>query len=180
MTQENAPGPVDKKCEECGNTFTCGSHVPGNCWCLDLPKVVPMPTEEGSNCLCPNCLKKKIEKAYHRSYLKELDAGIVQAKQFLKQAEIALTSITSVHTEETVVYHKNIVMWLESFKTILDQPGTTIRGPQDLSGRVLIPLDPCYSKPGDGPSYIDPNSTQQHMKPKEDKPEKELPNRPNF
>jgi len=58
MTQDPS-GPVEKTCESCGNTFTCGAHVPGKCWCLELPRV--MPVVEGTSCKCPDCLKKEIE-----------------------------------------------------------------------------------------------------------------------
>jgi len=46
-----------KNCPECGKEFTCSS---ANCWCSELPQVMPMNPEQG--CLCPDCLKMAIDK----------------------------------------------------------------------------------------------------------------------
>jgi hypothetical protein len=48
---------VGKKCGKCSATFTCSSV---NCWCSDMPNIMPMNPEEG--CLCPNCLKEAIDR----------------------------------------------------------------------------------------------------------------------
>jgi iron complex transport system substrate-binding protein len=48
---------VGKKCSKCSASFTCSS---ANCWCSDMPNIMPMNPEEG--CLCPNCLKEAIDK----------------------------------------------------------------------------------------------------------------------
>ena len=45
----------DKKCQKCSAEFTCHSS---NCWCGDMPNIMPMNPEEG--CLCPDCLKEAI------------------------------------------------------------------------------------------------------------------------
>jgi len=47
---------TDKTCPECNSEFTCQS---GNCWCSNMPNVMPMNPEAG--CLCPTCLQKAIE-----------------------------------------------------------------------------------------------------------------------
>ena len=52
--------PKDKKqkiCHQCQNKFDCNPH---NCWCAELPKIIPI--KDGEDCLCPECLKKEIAK----------------------------------------------------------------------------------------------------------------------
>ncbi len=46
-----------KNCSKCGKGFTCSS---ANCWCSEMPQVMPMNPEQG--CLCPDCLKEAIDK----------------------------------------------------------------------------------------------------------------------
>jgi hypothetical protein len=46
-----------KACEQCGTEFSCYTN---DCWCNELPNIVPLDLERG--CLCPECLKKLIEK----------------------------------------------------------------------------------------------------------------------
>ncbi len=46
-----------KVCSQCKTTFSCFSE---NCWCSELPLVMPM--IEGEDCLCPKCLKAVIDK----------------------------------------------------------------------------------------------------------------------
>jgi hypothetical protein len=46
----------EKTCPSCATTFECG----GNCWCNDLPKIVPMNSEVG--CWCRSCLTKQVKK----------------------------------------------------------------------------------------------------------------------
>src|SRR5579863_1672439 len=48
-----------KTCPACGAQFECGARE-GKCWCADLPHSAPYPADN-SDCLCPNCLKHKIE-----------------------------------------------------------------------------------------------------------------------
>ncbi|HTA81905.1 MAG TPA: ABC transporter substrate-binding protein [Bacteroidia bacterium] len=45
-----------KKCEKCAKDFTCSS---ANCWCNNMPQIMPMNPEKG--CLCPDCLKEAID-----------------------------------------------------------------------------------------------------------------------
>jgi ribosomal protein S18 acetylase RimI-like enzyme len=45
-------------CKECGTLFHCGSKDNAPCWCNSLPNIIPV---EGTTCLCPNCLNKKIK-----------------------------------------------------------------------------------------------------------------------
>ena len=52
----------EKKCSKCKKTFVCNtqnSHIDSNttCWCFDLPSV----KIDGNECLCLDCLKKKIK-----------------------------------------------------------------------------------------------------------------------
>lgn len=50
----------DKICQQCGAAFVCGSGgQQGQCWCADLPHVVPL-GEEGRDCLCPACLRDRL------------------------------------------------------------------------------------------------------------------------
>ncbi|QDM18259.1 hypothetical protein FNL55_21235 [Tardiphaga sp. vice352] len=43
-------------CAECGTEFGC--DLSGNCWCIDEPVALPMPTA-GGDCLCRECLRNK-------------------------------------------------------------------------------------------------------------------------
>lgn len=45
------------KCHQCQSTFSCSQNT--DCWCCELPAIV-IP-EEGKNCVCPNCLKLKVD-----------------------------------------------------------------------------------------------------------------------
>lgn len=52
--------PIAKKCSICQSAFECGAKdADSKCWCAELPHVVPYPAN--SDCLCPKCLKSKIE-----------------------------------------------------------------------------------------------------------------------
>ncbi len=47
-------------CPVCGEEFECGAKSgKETCWCFELANVLPVNSQQ--NCLCPNCLKKKIE-----------------------------------------------------------------------------------------------------------------------
>jgi SAM-dependent methyltransferase len=49
-----------KTCEVCGNQFECGPNEGSSqCWCTELPNIMPYPAS--GDCLCPDCLKRKIE-----------------------------------------------------------------------------------------------------------------------
>ena len=50
MTNERA-----KECPKCEVTFSC--YIT-NCWCADLPNIMPM--IEGTECYCPTCLREII------------------------------------------------------------------------------------------------------------------------
>jgi hypothetical protein len=43
-------------CAGCGTEFGC--DLSGNCWCMEAPVALPMPTA-GGDCLCRECLRKK-------------------------------------------------------------------------------------------------------------------------
>lgn len=50
----------NETCFVCGKAFECGAAQPeGKCWCAELPPVVPFTDNTG--CLCPGCLKAKVE-----------------------------------------------------------------------------------------------------------------------
>ena len=45
-----------KSCPRCGTAFGCCSE---NCWCSELPNIMPLVDNE--DCLCYDCLKKEID-----------------------------------------------------------------------------------------------------------------------
>jgi len=62
------PVPVvrEKRCERCGAAFGCGSGAEdGGCWCNELPQVLPL-SLDGSDCLCPGCLKAHMAAEYRK------------------------------------------------------------------------------------------------------------------
>jgi SAM-dependent methyltransferase len=48
---------TQKTCPECAAVFSCSTE--GGCWCADLPPTLPL--ADGAACLCPACLRSKIE-----------------------------------------------------------------------------------------------------------------------
>lgn len=48
---------MKEKCKNCNAEFECGNDNNVPCWCCNLPNIVPL---DSQNCLCPDCLKKKI------------------------------------------------------------------------------------------------------------------------
>jgi hypothetical protein len=57
MQTESSGNPKirDVTCAQCGHVFGCS--VNGDCWCETEPYRLPLPTD-GSDCLCPDCLRK--------------------------------------------------------------------------------------------------------------------------
>ncbi|HXB12627.1 MAG TPA: ABC transporter substrate-binding protein [Bacteroidia bacterium] len=55
---------MGKKCPQCSMEFTCSS---ANCWCDELPHIIPMDASKG--CLCPTCLEKEIDKKMTKAVL---------------------------------------------------------------------------------------------------------------
>src|SRR4029077_17957403 len=50
-----------KSCSRCGADFRCGAtDAREKCWCDALPAILP--SEDGSDCLCPACLNDEIVK----------------------------------------------------------------------------------------------------------------------
>lgn len=49
--------PTQKTCPECAAVFACSTE--GGCWCSDFPPALPLAA--GATCLCPVCLRGKIE-----------------------------------------------------------------------------------------------------------------------
>ncbi|HTL80982.1 MAG TPA: hypothetical protein VL651_04730 [Bacteroidia bacterium] len=47
-----------RKCPECEVAFECCNTERG-CWCEELPNLIPL--TENAECLCKNCLEKKID-----------------------------------------------------------------------------------------------------------------------
>ncbi|HXC06658.1 MAG TPA: hypothetical protein VNZ86_18000 [Bacteroidia bacterium] len=45
-----------KSCAQCGTGFSCYTS---ECWCNDLPQIMPLDQLRG--CLCPVCLEKTID-----------------------------------------------------------------------------------------------------------------------
>jgi hypothetical protein len=43
-------------CSACGTAFGCDPE--GECWCKEETMRLPIPEEEGADCLCPTCLRK--------------------------------------------------------------------------------------------------------------------------
>jgi hypothetical protein len=48
-----------KVCSQCQTEFSCFTE---NCWCAELPQIMPL--SEGGDCLCPDCLKVTIDKKF--------------------------------------------------------------------------------------------------------------------
>lgn len=42
-------------CSCCGTEFTC--NLSDTCWCMEEPYRLPTPTQDGGDCLCPDCLR---------------------------------------------------------------------------------------------------------------------------
>lgn len=55
-----------KTCSVCGEDFKCGmTEADNTCWCTALPNIVPMPP--AGDCLCPDCLRGKIDEMQQES-----------------------------------------------------------------------------------------------------------------
>ena len=50
---------LEKKCSECGISFTCENDT--TCWCTDFPKLRKEQINDG-DCMCKRCLLKKYRK----------------------------------------------------------------------------------------------------------------------
>jgi len=50
--------PISRRlaCSRCGTQFTCS--LAGPCWCAEETARLPMPADEGEDCLCRDCLRK--------------------------------------------------------------------------------------------------------------------------
>jgi ribosomal protein L34E len=62
MTVKNNK-PVQTTCESCGKDFSCGARTE-SCWCFEIKldaDALKNFQKIYKNCLCPNCLKNKID-----------------------------------------------------------------------------------------------------------------------
>jgi hypothetical protein len=49
-------------CPICGAQFTCNAKARNRtCWCVNLPRIMPVPVDGKTECLCPDCLEKAVE-----------------------------------------------------------------------------------------------------------------------
>jgi hypothetical protein len=46
-------------CALCGKSFRCSAGIGNECWCTELPNI--MPVKSGARCYCPECLKLILE-----------------------------------------------------------------------------------------------------------------------
>lgn len=60
-------------CTACNINFQCEVEKATNCWCAQLPTVLPI--EEVTSCLCPSCLQERT-KAAIQQYVEEVKLGI--------------------------------------------------------------------------------------------------------
>lgn len=62
---EKKPNPetITHACPQCSGPVACGK-VNGceTCWCANLPRVMELPDDPDTKCLCENCLRLLIEK----------------------------------------------------------------------------------------------------------------------
>ena len=60
--QKPNPDTITHACPQCGEPVACG-NVNGceTCWCANLPKMMPMPDDPDTQCLCEKCLRERIE-----------------------------------------------------------------------------------------------------------------------
>jgi uncharacterized protein len=50
---------MQKLCATCAAAFEC-TQAPG-CWCAELPHALKVPDPPTDDCLCPACLRARIE-----------------------------------------------------------------------------------------------------------------------
>lgn len=68
-------------CANCGSILNCGADQTGQCWCSELPPILP--PEAGKSCLCRDCLKVKVQ-AKIDEYVQAVKKGLIvnQAAQY--------------------------------------------------------------------------------------------------
>jgi hypothetical protein len=54
------PAPRKLRCGRCGAAFDCG--LGDDCWCAAEPFLLPMPSGDAEDCLCPACLRASAER----------------------------------------------------------------------------------------------------------------------
>jgi hypothetical protein len=47
---------MQTNCARCNMPMLCQPE--GDCWCTTLPPICPVPGDDGTECLCQNCLEQ--------------------------------------------------------------------------------------------------------------------------
>jgi len=63
---------MQQTCPTCNTNFSCEVEKAKECWCAQMPTILPI--EETSTCLCPSCLKNKTKAAIEQ-YAREVKSG---------------------------------------------------------------------------------------------------------
>ena len=79
MTNRTDSTPRRLACSRCNTEFAC--QLSGACWCMEEPYRLPMPTQDGSDCLCPDCLRSLAAAQTESSALHMERAGKVLEQQ---------------------------------------------------------------------------------------------------
>ncbi|MBU2969970.1 hypothetical protein KO527_11475 [Pseudoalteromonas sp. C2R02] len=82
---------MNQTCAECQASLSCQSDLSASsCWCMELPNIISLETNQiNTQCLCKECLAKKINKQIHTLYhTKNLDQLIEIAKPYRKKTNL--------------------------------------------------------------------------------------------
>ena len=79
-------------CVTCKTNFQCEVEKANNCWCAQLPAILPIGEE--ASCLCPTCLKNKTKEAIEQ-YVEEVKTGI-RKNDAPKKAEVKQKMIEDI------------------------------------------------------------------------------------
>lgn len=53
----------EKTCPGCGTKVPCGkAQGKDHCWCAEFPRIMPVPEAGGTDCFCPECLRREISR----------------------------------------------------------------------------------------------------------------------
>ena len=64
---------VEKACGQCGQGVSCGRDAE-RCWCGDLPHLPSTALELSADCLCPACLRERLNR-HTQAHAADLDDG---------------------------------------------------------------------------------------------------------